>query len=95
MALHWDGAIWTVAATPVHNDDSQFWGLTVLSSLNVVAVGQSAGAPSSVRWDGTQWHVVPTPPVLDDLGFLWAMSERDGSAWAVGYQGFGNRDRMI
>jgi hypothetical protein len=83
LAMHWDGAVWTVVPTPV----TSFYALTVLSSANIIAVGGSV-APSSARWDGAQWRVVPTPPVIDNYGFLSAISSRDGSMWAVGYQGF-------
>jgi hypothetical protein len=69
--------------------------LTALSSMNIVAVGQSSGAPFSERWDGTQWRVIPTPPVIDDYGFLWATSGRDGSVWAAGYQGFGELNDLF
>jgi hypothetical protein len=90
LALHWDGAVWTVVPTPVRNDNSEFFAVTALSSTSVVAVGQSNETPYSERWDGTQWHLGPTPPVTDDFGLLFGVSNRDGSAWAVGYQGFGH-----
>ena len=89
LALHWDGAVWSVVPTPMDNGNSQFYGLTVLSSANIIAVGESDGVPSSAHWDGTQWRVVPTPPVTNNSGFLWAISSHDQSVWAVGQQGFG------
>jgi hypothetical protein len=33
--------------------------------------------------------VVPTPAVIDDYGFLFSISRRDGPVWVVGYQGLG------
>jgi hypothetical protein len=90
LAMHWDGAVWTVVPTPV----TAFYALTVLSSANIIAVGQYGGDPSSARWDGTQWRVVPTPPV-NNSGYLWAISGRDGSVWAVGYQGWPDPNDLI
>jgi len=87
LALHWDGAAWSVVPTPVNNGNS-FYALTVLSSANIIAVGGSVTSPSSARWDGVQWRVVPTPPVIDNYGFLFGVSSHAGSVWAVGYQGF-------
>jgi hypothetical protein len=95
VALHWDGAAWTVVPTPVLHNDAAFFALTALSSMNIVAVGQSSGVLLSERWDGTQWHVIPTPPVIDDYGFLWAIPGRDGSVWAAGYQGFGDLNDLF
>jgi hypothetical protein len=87
LTLHWDGAAWSVVPTPVNNGNS-FYAVTAISSTNVIAVGGSVTAPSSARWDGTQWRVIPTPPVFNNEGLLLGISNRNGSVWAVGYQGF-------
>ena len=85
LAMHWDGTVWTVVPMPT----AGFFAVTVLSSNNAIAVGGGLdGAPASARWDGTQWSVVPTPPVFENAGSLWGVSSRDGSTWAVGFQGF-------
>jgi hypothetical protein len=85
LAMHWDGAGWSVVPTPV---GSSFYAVTAISSTNVIAVGGSVTAPSSARWDGRQWRVIPTPPVFNNEGLLLGISNRNGSVWAVGYQGF-------
>jgi hypothetical protein len=85
LAMHWDGAIWTVVPA---NNGSAFYAVTAISSTNVIAVGGSVSAPSSARWDGTQWRVIPTPPVFNNEGLLLGISNRNGSVWTVGYQGF-------
>jgi hypothetical protein len=85
LAIHWDGSVWTFVTTPV----AEYYGLTVLSSSNVIAVGVSGGAPFSAHWDGNQWQAVTVPPVLGGTGWLNAVSGHGGSIWAVGQQGFG------
>jgi hypothetical protein len=91
LTLHWDGVAWIVVPTSLP-DDSAFSAVAALSSTNVVAIGESKMGtillvPCSANWDGIQWHRVPTPPVIDDTGFLFAISQREGSLWTVGYQG--------
>ena len=85
LTMHWDGTDWTVVPTPV---DGSFSAVKASSATNVWAVGSNFRQPISARWDGTQWRVVPTPPVFENGGGLNAISERNGSVWAVGYQGF-------
>ena len=84
LAMHWDGAVWTLVPMPV----TGFYAVSVLSSTNVIAVGGYGLTPVSALWDGTQWSVVPVPPVYENTGLLLGISSRDGSTWAVGYQGF-------
>ena len=85
LTMHWDGTDWTVVPTPV---DGSFSAVKASSATNVWAVGSNFRQPISARWDGTQWRVVPTPPVFENGGTLNAISERNGSVWAVGDQGF-------
>lgn len=92
LALHWDGAAWTVVPTPV--DNGWFDAVKAFSATNVCAVGTLGNQPLSARWDGTQWRVIPTPPV-NITGFLSAISGRKGSIWAVGDQGFPDQTDLI
>jgi hypothetical protein len=88
LAMHWDGAVWTVFPTATAGLFDIF-AVTAVSRTNVIAVGEGTdGGPGSARWNGTQWSVVPIPPVFENEGLLLGISNRSGSVWAVGYQGF-------
>jgi len=84
LTMHWDGTSWTVVPTPT---DGVFYAVKAFSATDVWAVGALGNQPLSARWDGTQWRVIPTPPV-NIPGWLSAISDFDGSIWAVGSQGF-------
>jgi hypothetical protein len=95
LAMHWDGTAWTVVPTPVISSDEGFYAVRAFPNTIVYAVGTSSFAPLSERWDGTQWRVIPTPPV-DPGSILFAITGRDGAAWAAGYQNyFGQLDELF
>jgi hypothetical protein len=93
LAMHWNGADWTITPTPNPSQPNtdQLKKVAAVSSNDVWAIG---GAVSSIilRWDGVQWTQVPRPPVvfqppfnnvahaLDDIA---AVASND--IWAVGW----------
>jgi hypothetical protein len=66
LALHWDGAAWTVKAIadPSAFDDELF-GVDMLSATDGWAVGRSGSSHAALieRWDGAAWHKVPAPAI--------------------------------
>jgi hypothetical protein len=67
LTEHWDGSAWSVvtAMDPGPNGN-QLYAVTAVSSNNVYAVGQQAGAafPNQAlieQWNGHAWKVVPSP----------------------------------
>ncbi len=87
LALHWDGAAWTIVPTAVTSGGDPLFGVTALTSSNVWAVGRIAGAPLTERWDGTAWSVVPTPAAEPGAGLGSISFGRSRSLWTCGYQG--------
>ena len=63
LALHWDGAAWSVVATPNIGQGflaNSLYGVSAVSSDDVWAVGIGQQA-MTVHWDGARWRVVPNP----------------------------------
>jgi hypothetical protein len=104
---HWNGAAWTVIASPnrgprIANGLSD---VTALAPDKVWAVGASSAdsAPAktlTMRWNGAKWSIVesPNPPALYGDGFV-AVSGLPGTKllWAVGETGLnvGRIDTLI
>jgi len=91
LAMHWDGADWTVLPTPsVGTMANALAGVAAISPTDAWAVGRYAtsgadySAPLTVHWDGLVWSVVPSP----DPGsgpFLWDVAAASAyEVWAVG-----------
>ncbi|HEV8595235.1 MAG TPA: hypothetical protein VGR51_06865 [Thermoplasmata archaeon] len=93
LALHWDGAGWSIVPTPnAPTDWSRLYGVAATSSNDVWAVGTSqdvAYVPLRTliqHWNGTEWSIVPSPSpgtVVNELRALAVVSAND--AWAVGF----------
>lgn len=95
---HFDGTMWTVAATPSPLGAEQFGNsIAAVASNDVWAVGTTAlESTLAAHWDGTRWSIVPTPSLrdginpLNSLSGVTAVSSND--VWASGYEG--NVDNM-
>ena len=67
LAEHWNGAKWSVQATPQHphGDESELTGVSCRSATACTAVGNSGSINGTVtlaeRWNGRKWVVQPTP----------------------------------
>jgi hypothetical protein len=95
LAMHWDGAGWTVAPVPVPTGAGSAALFAVAAEGDRVwAVGHHAtetGADQqalTVRWDGTRWLVVPNPggdPGVTRLAAVDVLPE--ARAVAVGVEG--------
>lgn len=91
LAEHWNGATWSVVATPnIGSFSNVFYGVDAVSSNDVWAVGTFAGSNRGPRsllehWDGASWNPVASPSlgiVADSLYSVEAIAQND--VWAVG-----------
>ncbi len=84
VAVHWNGAKWSVEKTPALpiTDGARFLGVSAISPKDAWAVGDNVHFPAVIEhWDGTAWKVVQSP----SCGGLNAISlAPGGKAWAVG-----------
>ena len=95
LALHWDGAVWSVVHTPnfsvTPGSGSILNSVTAISPTDAWAVGQGLNNDANQlvalveHWNGTRWHEVPTPTPLGNVQWLTGISA-DGPSdiWAVG-----------
>jgi len=95
LALHWNGAAWSVVPTPPVATDSVLNSVVAISSRNVWAVGGAGGQPLSEHWNGTVWKVIPTPPATDGGGLGSISAGRSGALWTTGAQGVGSADQLF
>ncbi|HEY2029357.1 MAG TPA: hypothetical protein VGH20_09125 [Myxococcales bacterium] len=83
--LHWDGAVWTSAASPLPQNDfvSEIWG----DGPEAFAASQRG---TLLRWNGSQWSTAGAghSPWGDGKGHAWALTpggdrvlQWDGTAW--------------
>ena len=86
----WDGASWTIAASPNSPLLSNYlYGVTCTSTANCWAVGVSGSINQTLieHWDGTSWTIVTSPNTstmqTNILTSVTCMSASD--CWAVGY----------
>lgn len=79
LVLRWDGVSWTVHDTGLREDLISLWGR---SADDIVAVGGRIGA-TLARWDGAQWRTAR----LAEPGLNGVWMNREGTAWAVGFNG--------
>ncbi len=94
LAIHWDGAQWSLVDTPtIPVPKVELKSVAAVSSDDVWAVGYSynpnCGLCSDTlieQWDGSSWSVIPSPnPGVDNR--LHAVSAASASdIWAVGDQ---------
>lgn len=61
LVEHWDGANWTVVATPNVAPSGDLHSVACTSMSWCMAVGTSGAGTLAERWDGTQWSVVSSP----------------------------------
>jgi hypothetical protein len=66
LALHWDGTVWSVVATPnVGSGDKALEGVSCTAVSTCVAVGEhdesSTVRPLLLRWDGAVWSTMAEP----------------------------------
>jgi hypothetical protein len=67
LTEHWNGSEWSIVdAMDAVTNGTQFYAVTAISSDNVYAVGQQAGAefPNQAlikQWNGQSWNVVSSP----------------------------------
>jgi hypothetical protein len=96
LALHWNGALWTVVPTP-DPEALEYTDVAAVSSSEVYLVGYQGRVVDHdfiTRWDG--WQLVPEPVLLPPDGgpqprsligsALFAVSAgAPGQVWAVGH----------
>lgn len=90
LALHWNGAAWTVVDTPsVGSFTNILYGVDASAPDDVWAVGFFSGSTGSraltMHWDGAEWTAMPSPnesPAYDTLYAVKVIGPND--AWAVG-----------
>ncbi len=66
LVEHWDGAKWSIVASPnVGTDFCRLYGVAAIAANNVWAVGEDDQIPPAFtlteHWNGTQWNIVPSP----------------------------------
>ena len=89
LALHWNGAAWSVVSTPTQTGFSSFNAVEALATNNVWAVGSANGQSLIERWNGSVWKVAPLPPLQDPSSLSAIASGVKRSLWAAGFQATG------
>ena len=90
LAMHWDGAAWTVVPTPDSDFENALDAVSGTSSADVWAVGasrESVGGfydPLIEHWDGSAWTTI-TPPDLPIAGLTDVHALAPNDVWAVGF----------
>jgi hypothetical protein len=89
LVEHWDGAAWTIVATPTVDTYGQLLAVSVLSSTNVWAVGSVSHDNVNFKtliehYDGTSWTVSPSPQSILGNGLLFGISGTAADLYAVG-----------
>ncbi|HLI09373.1 MAG TPA: hypothetical protein VKV40_22615 [Ktedonobacteraceae bacterium] len=89
---HWNGSAWSIITSPTPNgSDDQLYGVSVISSSDVWAVGYYSNSQLEQQtliehWNGSAWSIVssPTPngTTQDQLFSITAISA--SNIWAVG-----------
>jgi hypothetical protein len=96
LVEHWDGAIWSIIASPnVGTSDNILNSVAVVSANDIWAVGWAGSRTLALHWDGSTWNVVPTPSLgtFASLGAVAAISSSD--VWALGYYKNNNSFQML
>lgn len=94
LAMHWDGATWSVVPTPNPGPTTGFRsirlrGVTAVSSTDAWAVGDyyedNVSKALTLHWDGAQWTHILSPNVGSRSNVLYAVdATSSGDVWAVG-----------
>jgi hypothetical protein len=89
LAMHWDASRWKLARTPsLGSGLSELYGIRALSSSDVWAVGEHAGATLVEHWDGATWTMVPSVDGASGDSTLFSISGTSSSdLGAVGASG--------
>jgi hypothetical protein len=86
LAIHWNGATWSIVTTPGVNDDILF-GVDAVASNDVWAVGRSQqeARTLTLHWNGSAWSVVPSPNDSTEDNILFGVAAvASNDVWAVG-----------
>jgi hypothetical protein len=95
LAAHWDGVAWSVVPTPMPGNGRHLFGVEMISTRDVWAVGWKGttfSKPLTLHWNGFGWRTIPAPAVAPSGTELYAVSgHRHHRVWAVGTAGFGQQ----
>jgi hypothetical protein len=89
LALHWNGAAWSVVPTPPQIGASGVNSVVALATNNAWAVGTANGQSLIERWNGRVWKVAALPPLQDPSGLSAIAAGIKRSLWAAGAQATG------
>lgn len=96
LAMHWDGAAWTIVPTPnPAQGGNGLWDVEMVTSELGWAAGNQGGngaRPLMLKWNGSAWAVDPLPPLGSGPGsgsglLLDMHAESAADVWAVGTAG--------
>ncbi len=91
LAMHWDGAAWTIIPTPL-SSGSSVDAVAAISTNDVWAVGYDVSSQDfsnattyAMHWDGTSWSTVPSPNGALPFNLLHGRAGASANdVWAVG-----------
>jgi hypothetical protein len=94
LALHYDGAAWSVVPVPTPPGGTAYLrGVKAISPTDAWAVGSKSGysTPVAYHWDGRAWTEVPTPVVgAGGNNLFYGVAALSATqVWAVGYRSTG------
>ena len=95
MALHWNGAKWSIVPTRnIGEDANELRAVAAVASDDVWAVGFGASTNNQVgrvlieHWDGARWSLVQSPDLGGGFGILnGVVAIAADDVWAVGSHG--------
>jgi hypothetical protein len=99
LALHWDGASWSIVPSP--NDGGSTVGNHLLAASatgvnDVWSTGYSERGTLSEHWDGSSWSVIATPTDAngsEPLFLFGVVALANNNVWTVG-ESFDNRKSL-
>ncbi|MGI8890332.1 MAG: hypothetical protein ACR2G0_06050 [Chthoniobacterales bacterium] len=86
LAVHWDGAAWSVVITAPLSGITGLTAVTTIAPNKAWAVGSTDGQALIERWNGHSWRVAPLPALQDPSGLGAISTGRRGSLWTAGAQ---------
>jgi len=89
---HWNGSAWSIITSPTPNgSDDQLYGVSVISSSDVWAVGYYSNSQLEQQtliehWNGSAWSIVASPNPQGSVGnqLLSVAAASASNIWAVG-----------
>jgi hypothetical protein len=90
LAMHWDGAAWSIVSTPSFGLSNDLFGVGAVSSDDVWAVGDYFDTNTgyqqamTLHWDGAAWSVGYNPRLGGDQDLSGMDATEAGDVWAVG-----------